>query len=192
MKKLGRPTNQRMAMLKSQVSALLWFGKLETTEDRAKEIKRLAEKYITLAININGLMDTIKDEIGTLIATPVDEIVELVTAGVTVLPTEYEWDETAQAFVDGADVTADLLIEIMDLCEEAMDEFGMSGFMALLAEYGVDSVSGTPIIVNVLSDISEKYDALIEIRDEVVIADIIGLIDAAVATAPKAKEAVEE
>ena len=50
MKKLGRPTNQRMAMLKSQVSALLWFGKLETTEDRAKEIKRLAEKYITLAI----------------------------------------------------------------------------------------------------------------------------------------------
>ena len=50
MKKLGRPTDQRMAVLKNQVSALLWYGKIETTEDRAGEVRRLAEKYITLAI----------------------------------------------------------------------------------------------------------------------------------------------
>ena len=49
-RKLGRPTDQRMALLKGQVSSLLWYGKIETTFDRAKEISRLADKYITLAI----------------------------------------------------------------------------------------------------------------------------------------------
>ena len=49
-RKLGRPTDQRVALLKGQVSALLWYGKIETTLDRAKEVSRLADKYITLAI----------------------------------------------------------------------------------------------------------------------------------------------
>lgn len=39
-----------MAMLRNQVSELLWYGEIETTLDRAKEVRRLAEKYITLAI----------------------------------------------------------------------------------------------------------------------------------------------
>lgn len=50
-RKLGRATDQRMAVLKNQVSMFLWNGKLETTLDRAKEVRRLAEKYITLAMN---------------------------------------------------------------------------------------------------------------------------------------------
>lgn len=49
-RKLGRPSDQRRAMLRNQVTALLWHGKLETTEARAKEIRRLAEKLITLAV----------------------------------------------------------------------------------------------------------------------------------------------
>ena len=49
-KKLGKRTDLRMAILKNQVSALLWNGKIETTLDRAKEVRRLAEKYITLAM----------------------------------------------------------------------------------------------------------------------------------------------
>ena len=49
-RKLGRATDQRMAVLKNQVSMFLWNGKLETTLDRAKEVRRLAEKYITLAM----------------------------------------------------------------------------------------------------------------------------------------------
>lgn len=49
-KKLGRPTDQRMAMLKNQVSDLFWHGKIETTLDRAKSVKRIAEKLLTLAI----------------------------------------------------------------------------------------------------------------------------------------------
>ena len=47
-RKLGRATDQRLAGLKNQVSMFLWNGKLETTLDRAKEVRRLAEKYITL------------------------------------------------------------------------------------------------------------------------------------------------
>ncbi len=46
--KLGKPTDQRMAMLRQQVTDLLTYGKLETTIDRAKAVKPLAEKMITL------------------------------------------------------------------------------------------------------------------------------------------------
>jgi large subunit ribosomal protein L17 len=47
-RKLGRPTDQRMAMLRQQVTDLLDTGRMETTVTRAKEIKPLAEKMITL------------------------------------------------------------------------------------------------------------------------------------------------
>lgn len=50
-RKLGRPTDQRMALLRNQVTALLWNGKIETTYDRAKEVSRMAEKLLTVAIN---------------------------------------------------------------------------------------------------------------------------------------------
>ena len=47
-RKLGRPTDQRMAMLRQQVTDLLDKGKLETTVTRAKEIAPMAEKMISL------------------------------------------------------------------------------------------------------------------------------------------------
>lgn len=50
MSKLGKRTDQRMAMLKNQVSELLWYGQIETTVDRAKAVRSLAEKYITIAM----------------------------------------------------------------------------------------------------------------------------------------------
>ena len=49
-RKLGKRTDQRMAMLRNQVSELLWYGEIETTVDRAKEVRRMAEKLITLAV----------------------------------------------------------------------------------------------------------------------------------------------
>ena len=49
-RKLGRPTDQRSAMLKNQVSNLLWYGEIETTLDKAKSVQRIAEKLITVAI----------------------------------------------------------------------------------------------------------------------------------------------
>ena len=47
-RKLGRPTDQRRAMLRSLTTAFLEKGKIETTTTRAKEVKRIAEKMITL------------------------------------------------------------------------------------------------------------------------------------------------
>ena len=47
-RKLGRPTDQRIAMLRNLVTSFLKYGKIETTETRAKETRNLAEKMITL------------------------------------------------------------------------------------------------------------------------------------------------
>lgn len=49
--KLGRPSKERDAMLRGQISTFLWNGKIETTVAKAKSTARLAEKIITLAIN---------------------------------------------------------------------------------------------------------------------------------------------
>ena len=47
-RKLGKTTDQRMAMLRQPVTDLLDNGRMETTITRAKEIKPLTEKMITL------------------------------------------------------------------------------------------------------------------------------------------------
>ncbi len=49
-RKLGRPTDQRKAMLRNQVTNLLWYGKIETTLQRAKEVSSIAEHLIALAV----------------------------------------------------------------------------------------------------------------------------------------------
>lgn len=48
-RKLGLSTDQRLAMLRSLVTNFLKYGKIETTETRAKEARSFAEKMITLA-----------------------------------------------------------------------------------------------------------------------------------------------
>lgn len=48
-RKLGRTSDHRTAMLKGMVTYLLENGKIETTVTRAKEVRSMAEKYITLA-----------------------------------------------------------------------------------------------------------------------------------------------
>lgn len=47
-RKLGKPTDQRLAMLRQQVTDFLATGRMETTITRAKEIRPIAEKMITL------------------------------------------------------------------------------------------------------------------------------------------------
>ena len=49
--KLGRPSKERLAVLRNQVSYLLWYGRLETTVAKAKAVASKAEKLLTLAIN---------------------------------------------------------------------------------------------------------------------------------------------
>lgn len=48
-RKLGRTSDHRTAMLRAMVTYLLENGRIETTVTRAKEVRSMAEKYITLA-----------------------------------------------------------------------------------------------------------------------------------------------
>ena len=50
-RKLNRASDQRRAILRNQVTALLWNGRIETTQERAKEVRSIAEKLITVAIH---------------------------------------------------------------------------------------------------------------------------------------------
>jgi large subunit ribosomal protein L17 len=49
-RKLGRATDQRKAILKNQVTSLIENGRIETTQARAMEVKNIAEKIISLAV----------------------------------------------------------------------------------------------------------------------------------------------
>jgi large subunit ribosomal protein L17 len=49
-RKLGRASDQRKAVLKGLVTALIQNGRIETTEARAKEVKNIAEKLIAIAV----------------------------------------------------------------------------------------------------------------------------------------------
>lgn len=49
-RKLGKPTDQRLAMLKCQTTDLLLNGKIVTTEARAKEVKAIVDSIIALAV----------------------------------------------------------------------------------------------------------------------------------------------
>ena len=60
-RKLGVNATQRMALIKNQASALLWHGKIETTEARAKEVASYVSKIITLDVNTYG--DTVESEV---------------------------------------------------------------------------------------------------------------------------------
>ncbi len=60
-RKLGVNATQRLALIKNQASALLWHGKIETTEARAKEVASYVAKILTLAVNTYD--DTIETEV---------------------------------------------------------------------------------------------------------------------------------
>ena len=52
-KKLNRPTKERMAMLRGLASSLLWEGKLQTTVAKSKSLQSYVEKILTLAKVLN-------------------------------------------------------------------------------------------------------------------------------------------
>ena len=58
-RKLGKKTKLRKALLRSQVTQLLYYGKIETTEPRAKEIRRIVEPMITMAAKEKDNFETV-------------------------------------------------------------------------------------------------------------------------------------
>ncbi len=61
-RKLNKATDQRVAMLRNLTTALIWNGKIITTETRAKEVRPIAEKLITLAVNEYQNSEIVKKE----------------------------------------------------------------------------------------------------------------------------------
>ena len=59
-RKLGKTTDIRLSMLKTQVTDLLWHGKIETTETRAKETKAIADSLIALAVKEAGNFEEVE------------------------------------------------------------------------------------------------------------------------------------
>ena len=58
-RKLSRTADQRKALLRNQVTALLYRGKITTTEAKAKEIRRIAEGLIALAVKEKDNYETV-------------------------------------------------------------------------------------------------------------------------------------
>ncbi len=58
-RKLGRTSDQRKALLRSQVTALIYNGKIVTTEARAKEVRKFAEGIIALAVKERDNFETV-------------------------------------------------------------------------------------------------------------------------------------
>ena len=63
-RKLGRTSSQRKAMLRNLATNLLYHGRIQTTETRAKEVRKVAEKLITIAVkekdNFTEVTKTVK------------------------------------------------------------------------------------------------------------------------------------
>ncbi|MBQ3898602.1 MAG: 50S ribosomal protein L17 [Lachnospiraceae bacterium] len=59
-RKLGRTSSQRKALLRNQVTALLNNGKIVTTEAKAKEVRKIAEGLIALAVKEKDNFETVK------------------------------------------------------------------------------------------------------------------------------------
>ena len=58
-RKLGRTSAQRKAILRNQVTGLLYHGKIRTTETRAKEVRKIADGLIALAVRERDHYDTV-------------------------------------------------------------------------------------------------------------------------------------
>lgn len=79
-RKLGRTASQRKALIRSQVTSLLYTGKIKTTEAKAKEIRKVAEGLIALAVKEKDNFETVtvdakvakKDEKGKRVKEVVD------------------------------------------------------------------------------------------------------------------------
>ncbi len=123
-----------MAMLKNQVSELLWYGQIETTVDRAKSVRSLAEKYITLAIRTYQddvkVTKNVKNEKGAVVA------VEFTNDGPKKLAARRR-----------------LMAELVDLQEVKGDKESKSAFKARIKD------TKHPLIEKIFKEYAPKYDA---------------------------------
>ena len=134
MSKLGKRTDQRMAMLKNQVSELLWYGQIETTVDRAKAVRSLAEKYITIAMR--AYQDDVKVTKTVTNAKGVKNEVVFTNDGPKKLAARRR-----------------LMAELVDLKEVKGDKESNSAYKARIKD------TKHPLIEKIFKEYAPKYDA---------------------------------
>lgn len=134
MSKLGKRTDQRMAMLKNQVSELLWYGQIETTVDRAKAVRSLAEKYITIAMR--AYQDDVK-----------------VTKNVTNAKGEKVAVEFTNDGPKKLNARRRLMAELVDLQEVKGEKESKTAFKARIKD------TKHPLIEKMFKEYAPKYDA---------------------------------
>ena len=79
-RKLGRKTDHRLAMLKNLTTSVIWHGQIETTEAKAKEVKSIVDSLISLAIKEKDNYEMVEE---TVSLAKVDEKGKKVTETVT-------------------------------------------------------------------------------------------------------------
>lgn len=62
-RKLGRTTDIRMSMLKTLTTDLIMYGKITTTESRAKEVKKIADSIISLSVKEKDNFETVEQKV---------------------------------------------------------------------------------------------------------------------------------
>ena len=62
-RKLGKTTDIRMSMLKTLTTDLIMYGKITTTENRAKEVKKIADSIIALAVKEADNYETVDQKV---------------------------------------------------------------------------------------------------------------------------------
>ncbi len=58
-RKLGRTSSQRKALLRNQVTNLIYHGQIKTTVSKAKEVRKIAEKLIALSVKEKDNYETV-------------------------------------------------------------------------------------------------------------------------------------
>ena len=111
MRKLNRPTDERIAVIKGLATSLLWYGKVETTLAKAKELKSYAEKLLTLAINSYDdnvkVVKTVTDEKGVKVQKEViNDGVKKLNARRAIMSKVYDIQEQMGANETKADFVA--------------------------------------------------------------------------------------
>ena len=123
-----------MAMLKNQVSELLWYGQIETTVDRAKAVRSLAEKYITIAMR--AYQDDVKVTKTVTNAKGVKNEVVFTNDGPKKLAARRR-----------------LMAELVDLKEVKGDKESKSAYKARIKD------TKHPLIEKIFKEYAPKYDA---------------------------------
>lgn len=101
-RKLGRTADQRKALLRNQVTNLIWNGRIVTTEAKAKEVRRIADRLITLAVkecdnNVTVTKEKHNDKGQLMTVESVNDAPSKLTARRTIMSYVYDLKEQKKA-----------------------------------------------------------------------------------------------